>query len=183
MYFLSNTCAHLYIAYKESYCHIIHGDSCQSFLLSQGAWEKSWGNRVEVVPCTPDSNERIWVTNIPPDSCLLWHLSGRGAAKTTGSSAGWTDSWWKWGGQGHFQDWFITFFKVKWKRAVVGAEALRRCHRCLQPLRSALPGAGGQQLPGWERALGGKCRSGFSSLQPTEQALSSHPSCRSENPK
>ena len=44
MYFLSNTCAHLYIAYKESCCHIIHGGSCQSFLQSQGAWEKSWGN-------------------------------------------------------------------------------------------------------------------------------------------
>ena len=68
------------------------------------------------------------------------------------------------------------------EKAVAGAEALRHCHRCLQPLRSALPGTGGQQLPAWERALGGKCRSGFSSLQPTEQALSSHPSCKSENP-
>ena len=69
------------------------------------------------------TRELTRVTNIPPDSCLLWHLSGRGAAETTGGSAGWTGLWWRWSSQGHFQDWFITFFRVKWKTAVAGADA------------------------------------------------------------
>ena len=123
----------------------------RAFFWAREPGKKAEGT-VEVVPRTADSNELARVTNIPPDNCLLWHLSDRGAAKTTGGSAGWTGSRWRQSSQGHFQDWFITFLKVKWKTAVAGANP--ETLSSVPPAPEASTPPGGQQLPGgkgpWE---------------------------------
>lgn len=133
-------------------------------LLSQGAWKLR--NRVGRLYHAHQTRELTRVTNIPPDSCLHFGASVAEGNRDNrrlcrvGQACGGNRS-------GISRTGLLQLApRVRWKLGG-GWSRLRHCHRCLQPPRPAFPGW--SAAPRLEEALGGKCRSSFSLLQPTEQ--------------